>query len=240
MTTTTRAHQGTDPDSSHRQVIDLDIQGMSCASCAARIEKKLNKVGGVQASVNYATEKAHVLAPDGTTPAELIQVVEKAGYHATEPRRDAQPVDRVADLRRRLVVAVVLGVPVVALSMVPAFQFPAWQWVCLVLATPVVWWAGWPFHRSAFVNARHGATTMDTLISVGTGTAYLWSLYALLFGSAGHIGLRHGFDLRLMRGDPTANVYFEASVAIVTLLLLGRWIEARSRREAGAAVEALM
>lgn len=221
-------------------VIDLDIQGMTCASCAARIEKKLNRVGGVHASVNYATEKAHVVAPEGMTPAEVIGVVEQAGYHASEPAPDAVPADHVGDLRRRLITAASFGVPVILLSMVSAFQFPGWQWACLVLATPVVWWAGWPFHRSALVNARHASTTMDTLISLGTATAYLWSLYALVFGAAGTIGMRHHFDFHLMRTDPTGNVYFEAAVGIIIFLLLGRYIEARSRREAGSAVEALM
>ena len=223
-----------------RRALDLDIQGMTCASCAARIEKKLNKLDGVHASVNYATEKAHVMVPAGVSIDELIAVVKNTGYGASEPEPEAEPVDHSATLRRRLIVAAVLAVPVVLLSMVPPLQFDGWQWVSLVLATPVVWWSGIGFHRSAWVNARHGATTMDTLISVGTATAYLWSLYSLVFGTAGRLGMRHEFAFHLMRSDPTGNVYFEAAVGIITFILLGRYIEARSRRQAGSALEALL
>ncbi len=223
-----------------RRALDLDIQGMTCASCAARIEKKLNKLDGVHASVNYATEKAHVMVPAGVSIEQLIDVVKNTGYGATEPEPEAEQVDHSVALRRRLIVAAVLAVPVVLFSMVPPLQFDGWQWVSLVLATPVVWWSGIGFHRSAWVNARHGATTMDTLISVGTATAYLWSVYSMLFGTAGRLGLRHDFSLHLMRTDPTGNVYFEAAVGIITFILLGRYIEARSRRRAGSALEALL
>lgn len=221
-----------------RLSIDLDVQGMTCASCAARIEKKLNKLDGVQASVNYATEKAHVLAPGAITPDELIAVVEKAGYGASVPVPDAEPVDHARQLRTRLLVAALLSVPVIVLSMVPALQFRGWQWVELVLATPVVSWCGLPFHRSALVNARHRATTMDTLVSLGTLTAWCWSVWALLFGHAGRLGLRHPFSLRPMQMDPSSYVYFEAACGITMFLLLGRFIEARSRRRAGSALEA--
>lgn len=220
--------------------VELELAGMTCASCAARIEKKLNKLDGVNASVNYATEMAHIVAPAGVGVDELIATVEKAGYSAREPEPDAEPVDHTGALRRRLIVAVTLSVPVIVLSMVSALQFPGWQWVCLVLATPVVGWSGIGFHRAAWVNARHGATTMDTLVSVGTIASYVWSLYALVFGSAGMIGMHHTFSLHLERGDPAANIYLEAAVAIVTFVLIGRYIEARSRQETGSALDALM
>lgn len=213
---------------------------MTCASCAARIEKKLNKVDGVQASVNYATERARVTAPSTLTVDDLIAVVRKAGYDASEPVPDAPEVDHARDLKTRLQVAAVLAVPVIVLSMIPALQFPGWQWVVLVLSTPVVIWAGWGFHKSALVNARHGATTMDTLISLGTTAAYLWSVWALFFGTAGRIGLTHHFDLRLSRHDASSNIYFEAAVGIIAFILLGRYIEARSRREAGSALRELL
>ena len=220
--------------------IELDIQGMTCASCAARIEKKLNKVDGVRASVNYATDKANVLAPAGTSADTLIDVVRSAGYDAAVPEPDAEPVDRAGALRTRLIVAIVLSVPVMLVSMVPQWQFDGWQYVALVLSLPVWLWAGWPFHRSTMVNLRHGATTMDTLITMGTTAAMGWSIYALAFTHAGDIGFTHPFSFELDRTMSGANVYFEAAVAIITFLLLGRWIEARSRREAGSALNALL
>ena len=180
--------------------VELDISGMTCASCAARIEKKLNKLDGVQASVNYATEKAKVLYPSLLRVEDLIQVVENTGYGAAMPEPDAVPVDHAAALRGRLIWAAVLGVPVIAMAMVPALQFTGWQWVSLALTVPVYAWAAWPFHHSALVNARHLATTMDTLISLGTTAAFGWSLYALFFGDAGHLGYTHPFELELMRG----------------------------------------
>jgi len=214
----------THPDA--RETIVLDVTGMTCASCAARIEKKLGKVDGVSASVNYATNKALVLAPAGMAVADLIKTVESAGYGASVPEPDAPPPPDPAELlRRRVTVSAILAVPVILLGMIPALHFPGWQWVSLVLATPVVAWAGWPFHRSAWVNLRHGATTMDTLVSLGTIAAYLQSVYALVWGSAGRMG---------------AEVYFEAAVGIVTFILLGRYFEARARRSAGSALEALL
>ena len=223
-----------------RESVELDISGMTCASCAARIEKKLNKLDGVQASVNYATEKALVLKPTMIAVADLIQVVENTGYGASLPKPDEVPVDHAAELRTRLVGAAVLGVPVIAMAMVPALQFVGWQWLSLVLTVPVYAWAAWPFHRSALVNARHGATTMDTLISLGTTAAFGWSLYALFFGHAGELGYTHPFELSLMRGHGEANIYFEAVAGIVVFLLLGRWIEARSKAAAGEAVRTLL
>jgi Cu+-exporting ATPase len=223
-----------------RESVELDISGMTCASCAARIEKKLNKLDGVQASVNYATEKALVLYPTPVHVEDLIQVVENTGYGAALPTPDAEPVDHAAALRTRLVWAAVLGVPVIAMAMVPVLQFPGWQWLSLALTVPVYAWAAWPFHHSALVNARHGATTMDTLISLGTTAAFFWSLYALLFGDAGHLGYTHPFELALMRGEGAANIYFEAVAGIVVFLLLGRFIEARSKQAAGEAVRALL
>ena len=223
-----------------RESVELDITGMTCASCAARIEKKLNKLDGVQASVNYATEKARVLVPAGITVDELIGVVENTGYGAALPVPDAPPVDHAARLRLRAVVAGVLAVPVILLAMVTPWQFPGWQWVSLALTIPVYAWAGWPFHHSTLVNLRHGATTMDTLISLGTTAAFGWSLYALFFGRAGEIGYTHAFELQLMRGHGAANIYLEAVVAIIFFLLLGRWLEARAKARAGEAIRTLL
>nr|WP_300151052.1 heavy metal translocating P-type ATPase [Propionicimonas sp.] len=223
-----------------RESVELDISGMTCASCAARIEKKLNKLDGVQASVNYATEKALVLYPNPVRIEDLIQVVENTGYGAALPTPDAEPVDHASALRTRLVWAAVLGVPVIAMAMVPVLQFPGWQWLSLALTVPVYAWAAWPFHHSALVNARHAATTMDTLISLGTTAAFFWSLFALLLGNAGHLGYTHPFEFSLMRGEGAANIYFEAVAGIVVFLLLGRFIEARSKQAAGEAVRALL
>ena len=220
--------------------VELDIDGMTCASCAARIEKKLNKVDGVTASVNYATEKARVLTDAPIPVAELIAVVEQAGYHAALPDPARPEVDHAKQLQTRVIVSAALAVPVIALAMVPAWQFPGWQWLSLVLTIPVYAWAGLPFHRSALVNARHFATTMDTLISLGTTAAFGWSLYALFFGHAGMIGYTHGFEFMLMRGTGEGSIYFEAVVGIITFLLLGRWFEARSKQRAGEAVRALL
>ena len=223
-----------------QESVELDISGMTCASCAARIEKKLNKLDGVQASVNYATEKARVIFPPLVRVEDLIQVVAKTGYSAAIPRPEAVPVDHARALRGRLLWAAVLGVPVIAMAMVPGLQFTGWQWLSLALTLPIYAWAAWPFHHSAVVNARHLATTMDTLISLGTTAAFGWSLYALFFGDAGHLGYAHPFELALMRGHGAANIYFEAVAGIVVFLLLGRYIEARSKVAAGEAVRALL
>ncbi len=223
-----------------RESVDLDISGMTCASCAARIEKKLNKLDGVQASVNYATEKAKVLYPPLLRIEDLIQVVENTGYGAAMPKPDAIPVDHAEALRERLTWAAVFGVPVIAMGMLMPLQFDGWQWLSLALTLPVYAWAAWPFHHSALVNARHRATTMDTLISLGTTAAFSWSLYALFFGEAGKLGYNDEFQLALVRGSGKANIYFEAVAGIVVFLLLGRYIEARSKIVAGEAVRALL
>ncbi len=233
------------------QHIELQIGGMTCASCAMRIEKKLNKLDGVVASVNYATEKAVVDAPDGLDHQTLIAEVEKAGYTATlpaPPRRIDQdaagdverPDPELTGLRQRLVVTLVLTVPVVALAMVPAWQFTYWQWLSFTLAAPVVVWGAWPFHRAAWANLRHGAATMDTLISVGTLAALAWSAYALFFGTAGQPGMVHPFELTVQRGDGTGNIYLEVAAGVTLFVLAGRYFEARSKRQAGAALRALL
>ena len=223
-----------------RASTELDITGMTCASCAARVDKRLNAVPGVQASVNYATEKARILHPHDLTVADLVRIVEQSGYGARVPDPTVAPPDRAGELRRTLVVAAILSVPVVALAMVPVWQFPGWQWVSLALATPVYAWAGWRFHHAALVNLRHGATTMDTLVSLGTTAAFAWSVWALLFGGAGALDYGHAFEFRIERAHGMPAVYFEAVVAIITFLLAGRWFEARSRVRAGEAIRTLL
>ncbi len=271
----------------------LDIEGMTCASCVARVEKRLRRVDGVDAAVNLATDSARVRYPADLDPARLVDAVRAAGYDATvrvratapaegagtaatpegagmpeavasivRPAADALPTGAITEsvasapsgghvhdaaeapgavrLRTRLAVSAVLSLPVVALGMVPAWQFPGWQWVSLALATPVVLWGGWPFHRATLRNARHGAATMDTLITLGTFAAYLWSVWALVFGAAGRIGLRHEVMLFGPVHDATAVVYFEVAAAVTTFLLLGRVIEQRSTRTAGAALRSLL
>jgi P-type Cu+ transporter len=227
--------------------IELAIGGMTCASCAARIERKLNKIDGVSATVNYATEKARVDLPEGVTVEDLIATVRKTGYTAELPRTAAAqedaagPVpDELASLRQRLITAVVLSVPVIAMAMVPAWQFEYWQWLSLTLAAPVVVYAGWPFHRAALTNLRHGAATMDTLVSLGTLAAFGWSLWALFFGMAGEPGIRHGFEFSISRGDGSMNIYLEAAAGVTAFLLAGRYFEARAKRRAGAALRALL
>ncbi|WP_305783002.1 heavy metal translocating P-type ATPase [Symbioplanes lichenis] len=220
------------------QRIELEIGGMTCAACANRIEKKLNRLAGVTATVNYATEKAHATVPAGLDAAALIAVVEKTGYTAAEPAA-VPPIAPAGDpLRSRLLISAVLSVPVIVLAMVPAWQFDYWQWLSLVLAAPVVVYGGWPFHRSAFVNLRHGAATMDTLVSVGTLAAFLWSLWALFLGDAGMPGMTHPFALRA-GGDGDA-IYLEAAAGVTTFLLAGRYAEARAKRRAGDALRSLL
>ena len=230
--------------------IELEIGGMTCASCANRIERKLNKLDGISASVNYATEKARVLAPEGYDPQQLVTTVEKAGYTAALPappkeRSEGEDAEESEDpelrsLRQRLIGAALLTIPVIVLSMVPALQFTNWQWLVLTLTSPVVVWAAWPFHRAAAINLRHGATTMDTLISVGVAAAYLWSLYALFLGSAGMPGMTHEFSLTIGRTDGAANIYLEVAAGVTMFILLGRYLEKRSKRQAGAALRALL
>jgi len=284
-------------------VVDLRIGGMTCASCAARIERRLNKLAGVAASVNYALEQAHVTFPPDIDPALLVAEVEKAGYTAVLPRRPGRRADdrgsggvdhgragdtdvadvavvaddtddavdhrdthrgthhdthrdthadddrddpdgeaerRLASLRQRLWVSAALTVPVVLLAMVPALQFDAWQWASLTLASPVVVWGAWPFHRAAWTNLRHGTASMDTLISVGVVAAYGWSLYALFLGTAGEIGMTHGFSFAIERGDGVDQIYLEVAAAVTTFILAGRYFEARAKRRAGAALRALL
>ncbi len=222
-------------------MVQLDVSGMTCASCAARIEKKLNRIDGVRATVNYATEKATVQVGGQTNPDELIAAIEKAGYGATLPTEtERDPEAEVGALRRRLVISAALSLPVILLSMVPAWQFAGWQWFCFALSVPVVAWGAWPFHRAALLNLRHGTATMDTLISLGSLAAFGWSAYALAFGPAGEIGFTHAFELTLMRGHATSGLYLEAAVAITSFLLLGRFLEARAKRRSGAALRALL
>ncbi|SJM64451.1 cation-translocating P-type ATPase [Gulosibacter sp. 10] len=230
-------------------VIELQIGGMTCASCANRIEKKLNRLEGVTASVNYATEKASVTAPEGADPDEFIRVVEQTGYTAElpapperEPDADAEsPEDReLRSLRQRLIVSAVLSAPVIAMAMIPALQFDYWGFASLALALPVVVWAGWPFHRAAWLNLRHGAATMDTLISVGTTAATLWSIVALFFGTAGDRGVTHAFELTVAPSDGMSHIYLEVAAGVITFILMGRYFEKRSKRRAGAALRALL
>ncbi|MFE6845091.1 heavy metal translocating P-type ATPase [Streptomyces sp. NPDC057686] len=243
--------------------VELSIGGMTCASCAARIEKKLNRMDGVSATVNYATEKARVSYGGGVRVADLIATVVKTGYTAEEPptpepelepeaeapgaAQAGAPRDpELAALRQRLLVSATLALPVVLLSMVPALQFDNWQWLSLTLAAPVVVWGALPFHRAAWTNARHGAATMDTLVSVGTLAAFAWSLWALFFGHAGMPGMRHGFTLfaaqegAVSRADGSSAIYLEVAAGVVSFILLGRYLEARSKRKAGAALKALL
>ncbi|QSB14009.1 copper-translocating P-type ATPase [Natronosporangium hydrolyticum] len=249
----TERSPGADPGNAH---VDLRVGGMTCASCAMRIEKKLNKLDGVRASVNYATEKASVTGPADLDPQQLISVVEQLGYTATlppPPRTGAETSDGAAagggesaeeaelrTLRYRLTWAAALAVPVIAMAMVPAFQFDYWGFASLVLAAPVVVWAGWPFHRAAWANLRHGAATMDTLISVGTTAALLWSIVALFFGTAGEPGVVHPFSLTISRSDGLGHIYLEVAAGVIAFVLAGRYFEKRSKRQAGAALRALL
>jgi Cu+-exporting ATPase len=227
--------------------VELAISGMTCASCANRIERKLNKVEGVTATVNFATEKAKVTYPDTMTAADLVTVVEQTGYGATAPvphhgmHGGHQHEDIAADvLRQRLIVSALLSLPVVVLAMVPAWQFDNWQWLSLALASPVALWGAWPFHKATWTNLRHGATTMDTLVSIGVLAAWGWSVYALFWGHAGMTGMRHGFDLLPSRVNGLDQIYLETASAVTTFLLAGRYAESRAKRRAGAALQALL
>jgi P-type Cu+ transporter len=245
--------------------IELAIAGMTCASCANRIERKLNKIDGVAATVNFATEKARVQYRGDVEPQTLVATVEEAGYQAHLPGAGvvaaagaevvaaagaevvaaagadavAQP-DPTAPLRQRLLISAALTIPVIAMAMIPALQFTNWQWLSFTLAAPVVVWGAWPFHRAAWTNLRHGTTTMDTLISLGTLAALGWSVYALFWGTAGMPGMTHPFELTLSRTDGSGNVYFEVAAGVTTFILAGRYFEARSKRRAGAALRALL
>ncbi|MEV6317080.1 heavy metal translocating P-type ATPase [Streptomyces sp. NPDC051776] len=253
--------------------VELAIGGMTCAACAARVEKKLNRMDGVSATVNFATEKAVVTYGGGLGVADLIATVERTGYTAAPPppaEPEPEPSDRpapgaqagaqppvraenggngnnrgdgngeTAALRRRFTIAMLLGLPVVLMAMVPALQFDNWQWLSLTLASPVVVWGGLPFHRAAWTNARHGAATMDTLVSLGTLAAFGWSLWALFLGHAGMPGMRHGFDLTIARTDGSSSIYLEVAAGVTVFLLLGRYLEAKAKRRAGAALRALL
>ncbi|MFD8058688.1 heavy metal translocating P-type ATPase [Streptomyces cyaneofuscatus] len=250
---------------------ELMIGGMTCASCAARVEKKLNRMDGVTATVNYATEKARVTFTEGLELSDLVATVERTGYTARplappkpdpepEPEQEQEPdadpapappdaptdaaeaeqAASLAALRQRVVVSAALSVPVVLLAMVPALQFDNWQWLSLTLAAPVVIWGGLPFHRATWTNLRHGAATMDTLVSMGTLAAFGWSLWALFLGDAGMPGMRHGFDLTVSRADASSTIYLEVAAGVITFILLGRYLEARAKRRSGAALRALM
>jgi Cu+-exporting ATPase len=233
-----------------QQAVDLQIGGMTCASCAARIEKKLNRMPGVQASVNYATEKAHVVLPEGTDVQATIATIEATGYTARLPEPPARPDQpssetpdddaEVASLRRRLVISALLTLPVFVMAMVAPLQFDNWQWLSLTLAAPVVVWGAWPFHRAAWRGARHGAATMDTLISLGVLAAFGWSLYALFFGGAGAAGMTMTFTLIPQRGSGANEIYLEVAAAVTVFILAGHYFEARAKKRSGAALRALL
>ncbi|MEW2545863.1 heavy metal translocating P-type ATPase [Streptomyces sp. NPDC047002] len=262
LTRTTEADAGAEAGLVPAEV-ELMIGGMTCASCAARVEKKLNRMPGVSATVNYATEKAKVSYGGELSVGDLVATVEATGYTAREPEppapappaagaggadtgesaaADGAPAEdpEQRSLRQRLTTAVVLAVPVIAMAMIPPLQFDNWQWLSLALAAPVVVYAGWPFHRAAWKNLRHGAATMDTLISVGTLAAFLWSLWALFFGTAGMPGMRHPFEPAITRSDGAGNIYLEAAAGVTAFILAGRWFEARAKRTAGTALRALL
>ncbi len=248
MTNTTTEVQDTTTDPAERQV-QLDITGMTCASCAMRIEKRLNKLDGVVATVNYSTEKAKVTVTSDVTTDELVSAVEAVGYSAALPRTSttsgapvtaSEEADSTAPLRQRLVMSTVLAVPVILLAMIPSLQFDGWQWLSLTLAAPVVTWGAWPFHRAAWANLRHAAATMDTLISIGTIAAFAWSLYALFLGDAGVIGMRHGFSFTPERGMGSSQIYLEVAAGVTVFILAGRYFEARAKRRSGAALRALL
>ncbi|MFE0389318.1 heavy metal translocating P-type ATPase [Streptomyces bungoensis] len=249
MTSTTAAPSGAGGAIGAASEVELLIGGMTCASCAARVEKKLNRMDGVSATVNFATQKAKVSYPPDVQVADLIATVVKTGYTAEEPAppepepqagEAAEQDPELAALRHRLLVSALLAAPVVLLAMVPALQFANWQWLSLTLAAPVVVWGGLPFHRAAWTNLRHGAATMDTLVSVGTLAAFGWSLWALFFGDAGRPGLHDEFRFTVSRMDGASTIYLEVAAGVVALILLGRYLEARSKRRAGAALKALM
>jgi Cu+-exporting ATPase len=226
--------------------LELPIEGMTCASCATRIEKRLNKLAGVEATVNYATENAAVtFDPARVAPEDLVAAVEAAGYHAKLTAQGAEAeeqaeIDPTASLRRRLIVSAALSLPVLLLAMLEPLQFDYWQWLSLQLATPVVLWGGWPFHRAAWLNLKHATATMDTLISVGTLAAWGWSLVALFFLGAGETGMTMGFDLVLSRAETADHLYLEVAAVVTTFILAGRYFEVRAKRRAGAALRALL
>ncbi|MGA9146162.1 MAG: HAD-IC family P-type ATPase, partial [Candidatus Nanopelagicales bacterium] len=236
--------------------VELAISGMTCASCANRIERKLNKVEGVTATVNYATSKAKVSYPDAVDPEALVEVIKATGYSAELPaaEHDEDPQahggipggahdhgdDDVDSLRQRLFISLALTIPVVLMAMIPPLQFDYWQWLSLTLASPVVVWGAWPFHRATWINLRHGAATMDTLISVGVGAAYLWSLWALFFGGAGMPGMTMHFTLLPSQESGSSEIYLEVASAVTVFILAGRYFEAKAKVRSSAALEALL
>ncbi len=240
--------------------IQLAIGGMTCASCAARVEKKLNRMDGVTATVNYATEKARITFPDTVTAEDLVATVKATGYTAelppapessrvtgdetgaaTMPSTDGgDGADAVTPLRQRVMVSLILTIPVLAMSMIPALQFTYWQWLALTLAAPVVTWAAWPFHKAAATNLRHGAATMDTLISLGVIAAFGWSLFALFLGGAGVAGMTMPFTFIASRGSGADEIYLEVAAGVTLFILTGRFFEARAKRSSGAALRALL
>ena len=220
-------------------VIQLDIEGMTCASCATRIEKALNKVEGAEASVNYATERATILS-DSSSLEALIQVVQSTGYEASEHGDRPSSAEGRSPLVTRLVVSALVSVPLMVVSMIPALQFIGWQWVVTVLALPIATWGAWPFHKAAGLNLRHGVVTMDTLISLGITAATGWSLYALFFGGAGELGMTMTLTLIGTHDQAGAEIYLEVAAALTTFMLMGRYLENRAKREAGAALRALL
>ncbi|WP_405945238.1 heavy metal translocating P-type ATPase [Streptomyces sp. NBC_01020] len=228
-------------------VTDIEVGGMTCAACVRRVEKKLAKLDGVAASVNLATGRARVSHPADVSPHELVAAVEQAGYTARLPRSDKEGGTRGDDEesaadraeRSRLVVVALLSVPVIVLSMVPALQFRNWQWLCFMLAAPVAVWGAWPFHERALRGVRHGAATMDSLVSLGVLASFSWSVYALLFGGAGRVGMRMPFTLVPSAADGAAHLYLEAAVGVPLFVLVGRFLEARARRGTGAALRSL-
>ena len=225
--------------------VDLDITGMTCASCAARVEKKLNRMPGVIATVNYGTDRAHIALPEGTSIDDAIATVEATGYTAQRPRVEFDPEHahddpELRDLRRRVTISAILTAPVVALAMIPPLQFDYWQWISLALAAPVVAWGALPFHRAAWTNLRHGAATMDSLISLGVGAAFVWSLYALFLGGAGDPGMRMSFHLLPSQGASNSEIYLEVAAAVTTFILLGRYFEIRAKSRSSQALTALL
>ena len=225
--------------------VDLDITGMTCASCAARVEKKLNRMPGVIATVNYGTDRAHIALPEGTSIDDAIATIEATGYTAQRPRVEfarehAHDDPELRDLRRRVTISAVLTAPVVALAMIPPLQFDYWQWISLALAAPVVVWGALPFHRAAWTNLRHGAATMDTLVSLGVGAAFMWSLYALFLGGAGDRGMRMSFHVLPSQGAGNSEIYLEVAAAVTTFILLGRYFEIRAKSRSSRALTALL
>lgn len=223
------------------RIIDLDVEGMTCASCVSHVTTSLESLPGVTASVNLATERARVDAPESVSDDELVAAIVAAGYTAHVHGDETADADRSQSvtLAQRLVVSIILTLPVLLISMIPAWQFDYWQYLMFMLATPVVFWSGWPFHRAAWANLRRRTASMDTLVSVGTLSAWGWSTWAIMFGHASHIGMRHEWALVPSNTDASMNIYFETAAVLVTVILLGRWLEERSRRTAGAALHEL-